>query len=138
MFKQVSYCFIPGLLLLLVVSILNLFSYSRQKRIQKKLEQCTSSRLRETTLFLYNFLSIKLQSLEQQFYSRIMRERKCEAAMIQKKINLMVFNISSLWITPLIIINLTFAFYLYQGNSLTILQVFTTISVFSLLQFPIR
>lgn len=62
-----------------------------------------------------------------------MKFRKEEMNYLNKKMGILNFNIASVWITPILIINVTFALYIFMGNSLTAEKAFTIISVFGVL-----
>ncbi|EAS00380.2 ABC transporter C family protein (macronuclear) [Tetrahymena thermophila SB210] len=132
----ISFLFGVGVMLLMgfINFLIGRFSLKYQKLFMKEKDD----RMKITTEVFNAIKFIKANAWEEYFYDKLDLKRQKELSLVAKKFICGSMSIFSLWITPMLIINATFAGYVLLGNQMTPVKAFTIISIFSVLQEPIR
>lgn len=81
---------------------------------------------------------IKVNAFENYFIEKLLGLREKEMTVLKSRFLIGCFNVLLLWLSPMLIINATFAMYVLLGNDLTPSNTFTLISLFQILQEPLR
>lgn len=81
---------------------------------------------------------IKINAIEKFFYNKVDEKRMQEINLYRKKGFMDVLNIFIYWLACPLILSATFTTYILLGNEMTSEVAFTTIMIFTTLQFPIR
>lgn len=81
---------------------------------------------------------IKINAIEKFFYRKVDEKRTEEVKFYLKKGFMDVITIFTYWSAPPLILSLTFITYIYLGNQMNSEVAFTTIMIFTTLQYPIR
>ena len=81
---------------------------------------------------------LKLYSWSDIFKHLIKEKRIPELAMLRKRYNLSIVNISTLYFFPSILSAVVFSFYIGFGNTLRLDIAFTVITILNLIKEPLR
>lgn len=81
---------------------------------------------------------IKINAFENHFINKLLRLREKEMKVLKSRFLIGCISVFLLWLSPVLIINATFAMYIFLGNDLTPSNTFTLISLFSILQEPLK
>ncbi|EGR28734.1 hypothetical protein IMG5_169310 [Ichthyophthirius multifiliis] len=132
----ISFLFGVGIMFFMgfVNYIIGRFSYVNQRQLMIAKDK----RMNISSEIFNSIKVIKANAWEEHFYDKLEVKREKELELISKKFILGTLAIFTLWITPMLIINSTFAGYILLDNVITPQKAFTIISLFYILQEPIR
>ncbi|MED6173013.1 Multidrug resistance-associated protein 4 [Stylosanthes scabra] len=129
---------VTALLGLLGVLVFAVVGTKRNNYFQFNVMRNRDSRMKAMNEMLSYMRVIKFQAWEEHFNGRIMGFRESEFKWLSKFMFSVCGNIVVMWSTPLLISTLTFGAALLLGVKLDTSTVFTTTTIFKILQEPIR
>ena len=119
-------------------------SVPMKKHLAKKLEQLrqsvivvTDSRVRLINDVLQGIQIIKLYAWEKSFLKQILNVRAKEMKLMHREITLGALNRTAWNLTPLFVTLATFAVYAYTGGEMKASKIFTALSLFRRVRFPL-
>ena len=136
--QQVGWYFLPSIGVLIFSCFLNYFTGKMYYKFMKVKMKAKDKRM-ETTNEIFNGIKIiKQNSWESFFLQKVLKRRVKEVHEIRKISDLWSFNIGFFYILPNLITFCVFALYVYYNSDLSTEQAFIIITVFLLIQDPLR
>ncbi|KNA20530.1 hypothetical protein SOVF_051440 [Spinacia oleracea] len=138
LYNYIGAAAITALIGILGVLLFMLFCMKRDRKYQYYVMKNRDSRMKATNEMLNYMRVIKFQAWEEHFNKRIQSFRDSEFKWLAKFLYSFAANMVVLWSLPLVVSTLTFGTAILLGVSFDAATVFTTTTLFKMLQEPIR
>ncbi|CAF2155180.1 unnamed protein product [Rotaria magnacalcarata] len=139
LYREMKFSIIPGVTLLFIVILTNLYLHRIQKKLTFKQMKIKDQRIKMTSEILNGIRVLKLYAWEVAFIRSITRIRDKELEYIRKKAILTTIS-NILWtFTPILVGILTFATYVLSSDTNILIadKAFVSIALFNLLRSPL-
>ncbi|XP_021763157.1 LOW QUALITY PROTEIN: ABC transporter C family member 14-like [Chenopodium quinoa] len=138
LYNYVGLAMVTAFIGILGVLVFVFFGTKRNNRFNFNLMKNRDSRMKATNEMLNYMRVIKFQAWEEHFNHRIQSFRDAEYGWLAKFLYSIAGNIVVMWSTPILISSVTFGSCILLGIPLDAGKVFTTTTIFKMLQEPIR
>jgi ABC-type multidrug transport system fused ATPase/permease subunit len=139
LFFQVSYAMFAGLLTIIVVLVLNRYILKHQKKENDEILECKDRRMKFVNEYLASVLIVKLNAWEPKFTEFIQARRTEELDHIWNYLNINAALIFFFWMVSSMVSVVTLSVYVcVLKQPITASKIFTTLTLFRMLQEPLR
>lgn len=138
MFRYIGVSFLAGLGIVAATSVFNFLIGKFQWRCQNAVMSAKDVRTKATNELFSQIKFVKVNAYEDAFVERVTVLRDRELRLLRSQFLVTSLSILSVWLSPMLILNATFALYVYLSNTLTAADTFTIISLFQILRDPLR
>ena len=138
LFKYMGIAFVFGVIVLFVFVMCNLCLQKRMKRNMGLRQKALDVRMKATSNVLFNLKLLKLYAWDSFFLSKIESTRKDELTRLTNVFKIANVIRTLLWFSPVGTIIISICAYSYLGKAFTAENVFTCLSIFNLIQDPLR
>ncbi|KMT05991.1 hypothetical protein BVRB_7g164780 [Beta vulgaris subsp. vulgaris] len=138
LYNYIGAAVVTALIGTLGVLLFMLFCMKRERIFQFNVMKNRDSRMKATNEMLNCMRVIKFQAWERHFNKRIQSFRESEFSWLAKFLYSTATNMVVLWSLPSVVSTLTFGTAIFFGVSFDAATVFTTTTLFKMLQEPIR
>ncbi|CAD8116510.1 unnamed protein product [Paramecium sonneborni] len=132
-YREIGYTVFVGITIIIITFIVNHFLGKSLLLSQKAVLKSKDERIKQTNEVFQQIKFIKINAYEQLFQSKIEQLRESERKCIKKRLDHFSFNVFFGWLSPQLILSLSFGVYVYFGNELTPSKVFPIISLLLML-----
>ncbi|CAD8193906.1 unnamed protein product [Paramecium pentaurelia] len=137
MYSMIGLSFLIGCTIILIMILFNIFTGKQIVKSQRKLLKDKDERTKIANEIFSQIKFIKINALEEHFLSKVEEAREKEIKSIKNRLYYSAINIFSVWLTPQLILSMTFGLYVYLGHQLNPSTTFAIISLFQILQQPL-
>ncbi|CAD8189167.1 unnamed protein product [Paramecium octaurelia] len=132
-YREIGYTVFVGIIIIILTFIANHFLGKQLLLSQKAVLKSKDDRIKQTNEVFQQIKFIKINAYESIFQNKIEQLREAERICIKKRLDHFSFNVFFGWLTPQLILSLSFGVYVYMGNELTPSKVFPIISLLLML-----
>lgn len=133
MFDFIGISFLAGLAVIFLTTVINLKVGRILQTNQKDLMIAKDKRTKSANELFFSIKFIKLNALENFFIDKLAILRNKEMDILRRRFIFNGLSIMSVWMSPVLVVNATFAMYILMGNNLTPANAFAMISLFQVL-----
>jgi ABC-type multidrug transport system fused ATPase/permease subunit len=138
MIWTIQYSFLGGFGVIVLATLVNSVISKFTGRYQKAGMTATDNRMKGTNE-VYNAIKfIKVNAWEEYFYDRLDERRETELFNFRRRFISESFSTFSMWLTPKLILAVTFTIYTLTDHTLDPVTAFTTQAIFAFLQFTLQ
>ncbi|CAD8199386.1 unnamed protein product [Paramecium octaurelia] len=137
MYSMIGLSFLIGCTIILIMILFNIFTGKQIINSQRTLLKDKDERTKIANEIFSQIKFIKINALEDHFLSKVSEARGKEINSIKNRLYYQAVNIFSVWLTPQLILSMTFGLYVYLGHQLNPSTTFAIISLFQILQQPL-
>ncbi|XP_010906316.1 ABC transporter C family member 2 [Elaeis guineensis] len=137
LYKQLGVASLVGSLMLVLMFPLQTFVISKMQKLSKEALQRTDKRIGLMNEILAAMDTVKCYAWEQSFHSKVLSIRNDELSWFRRAQLLAALNTFMLNSIPVVVTVVSFGMYSLLGGDLTPAKAFTSLSLFSVLRFPL-
>ncbi|KAG1338494.1 ABC transporter C family member 2 [Cocos nucifera] len=137
LYKQLGVASLVGSLMLVFMFPLQTFVISKMQKLSKEGLQRTDKRIGLMNEILAAMDTVKCYAWEQSFHSKVLSIRNDELSWFRRAQLLAALNTFMLNSIPVVVTVVSFGMYSLLGGDLTPAKAFTSLSLFSVLRFPL-
>ncbi|CAD8100453.1 unnamed protein product [Paramecium primaurelia] len=132
-YREIGVTVFVGITIIVLTLIANHFLGKQLLLSQKAVLKSKDDRIKQTNEVFQQIKFIKINAYESIFQNKIEQLREAERICIKKRLDHFSFNVFFGWLSPQLILSLSFGVYVYLGNELTPSKVFPIISLLLML-----
>ncbi|CAD8191327.1 unnamed protein product [Paramecium octaurelia] len=132
-YQQIGISVMVGIAIIILTLVINNYLGRHILQTQKQVLLSKDNRIKQTNEVFQQIKFIKINSYESIFKSKIEQLREIERKCIDKRLECYSLNVFFGWLSPQLILSLSFGLYIYLGNQLTPAKVFPIISLLLML-----
>lgn len=138
MYLNLGVSFLAGMLVMVSIFVAIYFLTKLSNKANDKLLESKDGRMKITTEIFNNIRFIKSNAWEKYYFNKLNRSRNVELDKLKKVNILEVIRLFLVALTIPLSISATFGAFVLMGNTLTAPVAFSTIVLFSVLEYPMR
>ncbi|KAF0694543.1 Aste57867_14583 [Aphanomyces stellatus] len=137
LYNLIGWASLLGSAAIVVVLVINHFTAMHQKHVLTRLMELKDSRMKSINEVFGAMQIIKFNAWEEKFHDKITTQRTAELTSIWRLFALQAFQMAVLYVAPVAVTLSSFAAYtLLMHETLSATKMFTALSLFTLLRYP--
>ncbi|KAM3141562.1 hypothetical protein pb186bvf_006426 [Paramecium bursaria] len=137
MFSFIGVSFLGGTGVIILTALFNIYVGKKMIQYQTVFMKDKDKRTKCANEIFQQIKFIKVNAFEEFFRNKLEQLRNQEIKTLRVRFFISCLNILSIWLSPMLILNATFAIFVSIGNDLTPSKTFAIISLFQMLQQPL-
>lgn len=119
-----------GIVVIIMATFYNVYIGRNLQKNYKLLMTAKDKRTKCANELFSSIKFIKMNALEEFFIARLRKARDVEMKILRSRFMINGLSTISIWMSPVLVVNATFAMFIYLGNKINAENAFSMISLF--------